>query len=80
MQKAESFKEDVQNRRRHAIEEEGDSGDELYTGCIENQKKSENSWMVILNLNGKNQKVQIGYGCAGKCNSVQGIAISERRY
>ncbi|CAG2220995.1 unnamed protein product [Mytilus edulis] len=50
------------NRRINAIEEESDSEDELYIGCIENQKKSENSWMVNLNLNGKNQKFKLDTG------------------
>ncbi|CAC5389777.1 unnamed protein product [Mytilus coruscus] len=56
------FKKMCKSRRIHAIEEESDSGEELYIGCIENQKKSENSWMVNLNLNGKNQKFKLETG------------------
>ncbi|CAC5420464.1 unnamed protein product [Mytilus coruscus] len=56
------FKKMCKSRRIHAIEEESDSGDEFYIGCIENQEKSENSWMVNLNLNGKYHKFKLDTG------------------
>ncbi|CAC5376660.1 unnamed protein product [Mytilus coruscus] len=39
------FKKICKSKIIHAIEEESDSGDDFYIECIENQKKSENSWM-----------------------------------